>query len=124
MDKTESYAKHYIAVDEQGRIVDGWSDGPYPARDTSDAICINSRGSYQFRLTPDGEENPELYTGDDMIPVYRYEGSRIIQRTPDEIEDDRAALLQPDPEAPASDSSVWDELDAAYQEGVNSAYEQ
>lgn len=30
----------------------------------------------------------------------------------------------PDPEpTPAEDDSVWDELDAAYQEGVNSAYD-
>ena len=30
----------------------------------------------------------------------------------------------PEPERPESDSSVWDELDAAYREGVNSAYDQ
>ena len=32
------------------------------------------------------------------------------------IEDDG----QPDPEIPSAESSVWDELDAAYQEGVDS----
>lgn len=32
------------------------------------------------------------------------------------IEDDG----QPEPETPAGDPSVWDELDAAYQEGVDS----
>ena len=30
----------------------------------------------------------------------------------------------PEPEAPTSAPSVWDELDAAYQEGVNGAYDQ
>ena len=30
----------------------------------------------------------------------------------------------PDPEQPESDANVWDELDAAYREGVNSAYDQ
>ena len=30
----------------------------------------------------------------------------------------------PEPEQPESDTSVWDELDAAYREGVNSAYDQ
>lgn len=28
-----------------------------------------------------------------------------------------------EPEAPEPETSVWDELDAAYQEGVNSAYD-
>lgn len=31
---------------------------------------------------------------------------------------------EPEPEVPTEDSSVWDELDAAYQEGVNTAYDQ
>ena len=30
----------------------------------------------------------------------------------------------PEPEAPSSEPTVWDELDAAYQEGVNGAYDQ
>ena len=30
----------------------------------------------------------------------------------------------PEPEPPKSEASVWDELDAAYQEGVNGAYDQ
>ena len=36
-------------------------------------------------------------------------------------------LPMPEPEPvpePTTENSVWDELDAAYQEGVNSAYEQ
>lgn len=31
---------------------------------------------------------------------------------------------QEKPEQPEEETSVWDELDAAYQEGVNSAYDQ
>lgn len=30
----------------------------------------------------------------------------------------------PEPEAPPTEPSVWDEMDAAYQEGVNAAYDQ
>ena len=32
--------------------------------------------------------------------------------------------FEPEPAPEPSDDSVWDELDAAYQEGVNSAYDQ
>lgn len=31
---------------------------------------------------------------------------------------------EPEPEPPKPEASVWDELDAAYQEGVNGAYDQ
>ena len=86
-----SYNKHYITVDDQSRIVDGWSDGSHPERDTSEAVCINEQGGYQFRLAPDGEENPVLYDWDGMIPLYRWDGAKVIQRTPEEIEADRAA---------------------------------
>lgn len=86
-----NYNKHYITVDEQGRIVDGWSDGPHPSRDTSEAVCINEQGGYQFRLAPDGEENPALHDWDGMIPLYKYEGGQIVRRSAEEIEADRAA---------------------------------
>ena len=67
------YNEHYIATDTRGRITDGWSDGPFPDRDATDAICIEERGGYQFRLAPDGEENPALYT-EDGVPLYRGDG--------------------------------------------------
>ena len=35
---TEYYNKHYIKVDPEGRITSGWSDGPIPDRDTSNAV--------------------------------------------------------------------------------------
>lgn len=60
--------RHYIAIDAQGRITSGWSDGPQRDRDTTGAVCINEAGGYQFRLTPGGEENPPLYT-EDGIPL-------------------------------------------------------
>lgn len=37
------YNRHYIQSDSQGRIIAGWSDGPHPEMDTSDAICINEQ---------------------------------------------------------------------------------
>ena len=90
--------KYYIQTREDGCITWGWSDGPYPDRDTTGAICIGERLGYHFRLTPDGAENPELLTIDG-IPLYRWTGLMIIGRNEDDIKQERA--LQPAP--PPSD---------------------
>lgn len=92
------YNKHFITVDGQSRVTDAWSDGPNPDRDTALAICINEQGGYQFRLFPGGEENPPLYDMDG-IPLYRWDGSRAIRRTAEEIEADRASIPEPPPSA-------------------------
>ena len=78
------YNRYYITTDSQGCITAGWSDGPHRDRDTSAAICICAEGGYQFRLTPMGEENPPLYTMDGL-PLYRWDGEAVIQRTEAEI---------------------------------------
>ena len=91
------YNRHYITTDPQGRITDGWSDGPHRDRDTTGAICINEQGGYQFRLCPGGLENPPLYTMDG-IPLYRWDGAQVVPWTEAEIVADRAAL--PGPPAP------------------------
>ena len=86
----EFYNKYYITVDAQGRITDGFSDA---FRVPSEAdICINERGGYQFRLFPNGEENPLLFDGIDMIPRYRWDGVQVVRRTAEEITADIAAL--------------------------------
>ena len=90
------YNRHYIQSDSQGRIIAGWSDGPHPEMDTSDAICINEQGGYQFRLFPGREENPPLYTMDG-IPLYRWDGEQVVSRTEEEIAADRAAIPKPPP---------------------------
>lgn len=94
----EFYNKHYITADTQDRITDGWSDGPCRDRDTTGAICINEQGGYQFRLFPDGEENPPLFSMDG-IPLYRWDGESIVPRTEGEISADRAVLPAPPPSA-------------------------
>lgn len=90
------YNKHYITVDAQGRITGGWSDGPFPDKDTTNSTRINEQGGYQFRLTPGGEENPPLYTMDG-IPLYRWDGDRVLPRTEEEIEADRVEIPEPPP---------------------------
>ncbi len=89
----EFYNRHYIITDAQGRVTDGWSDGPHPDRDTAGAICINEQGGYQFRLFPGGEENPALYTMDG-IPLYRWDGTQAVRRRSEEIEADRVPPLE------------------------------
>ena len=90
--------RHYIAIDAQGRITSGWSDGPQRDRDTTGAVCINEAGGYQFRLHPGGEENPPLYT-EDGIPLYRWDGERVVRRSEEEVQADRAAVPPPAPSA-------------------------
>lgn len=92
----ERYNKHYITVDDGGRIVNGWSDGPFPDKDATGAICINDQGGYQFRLAPSGEENPVLLDRH-MVPLYKYVNGEIVERTAQEIATDVAALPQPGP---------------------------
>ena len=61
----------------------------------------------------------------DGIPRYEWTGEEAVLRSEDAIEQDRAAVAQPEqpPTQQETESSVWEELDAAYREGVNSAYD-
>ena len=104
------YNEHYIVTDARGRITDGWSDGPFPDRDATDDICIEEQGGYQFRLAPDGEENPALYT-EDGVPLYRWDGEVAVLRTAEEIQADLAAM-RPDPLEAAKEARLA-ELSAA-----------
>lgn len=90
------YNHHYININDRACITSGWSDGPHPARNAINAICINEQGGYQFRLFPGGEENPPLYTMDG-IPLYKWDGEQAIPRTEEEIAADRAAIPEPPP---------------------------
>ena len=93
MEDMNFYNKHYIAVDAENRIVDGFSDAF--REPTEEHICINERGGYQFRLTPNGEENPTLYDWDGRIPLYRWDGAEVIHRTEEEVEKERTLLSLP-----------------------------
>ena len=87
---------HYIITDATERVVSAWSDGPLPDLDSRNAICLTQRGSYQFRFSPDGEENPTLFN-DKTIPLYKWNGKAVIARTAEEIATDEANLPEPTP---------------------------
>lgn len=93
----EFYNKHYISIDDQNRITNGFSDAFRQPTDTD--ICINEQGGYQFRLFPGGEENPNLFDWEHMIPLYKYEDGQVVKRTTEEIEADIAAIpvVEPQP---------------------------
>lgn len=93
----EMYNKHYILIDSSNRVVGGWSDGPHYGRDTAGAVCINEQGGYQFRLFVGGEENPALFDFEDMIPLYKWDGEKVVERTAEEIEADKAAIPEVEP---------------------------
>lgn len=103
------YNKHYIRIDEQNRIIHGFSDAFEQPQEGD--ICINEQGGYQFRLYPNGEENPALYEWNYMIPLYKWDGENVVARMQEEIDADIAALPEPEP-TPTMDERV-SELEAA-----------
>ena len=87
-------SKHYITVDERRRITEGWSDGPQPEKDTSGAVCINEQGGYQFRLFPEGEENPLLYDEGYGVPLYAWQDGQVQERPAEDVEADQAVIAK------------------------------
>ena len=76
------YYGYYILIDGADNIIAGWSNGPQPDRDTTGAILLTDKGGgYQFRLFPDGEENPAL-TDFNGVYLYRYVNGEVIAKTP------------------------------------------
>ena len=84
--------KHYIRLDDAGRIIKGFTTAFEQPKDGD--VCINEDGGYQFRLVPGGTENPIL-TDRDGISLYKYDGEAVVGRSADEIESDRAEIQQP-----------------------------
>lgn len=68
---------HWIKVDEYNQIIDAWSSGVQPEKDTSSAILLTSNGGYQFRLTHNGEENPPILDFITRKPIYIWTGIKI-----------------------------------------------
>ena len=76
----EYYNNHYITTDPEGRITSGWSDGPLPGRDTSNAVLLTDQGGYQFRLHPGrgGEPAPVHRRRHPPLPLGRGAGSPAL----------------------------------------------
>lgn len=89
--------RHYLLTDDAGRILAGWSDGPFPDRDTSGAVLLREDVGYQFQLFPGGEENPQLsevvYEG--LLYLYRYSKTEGVRKaTQEELALDTLQLKQ------------------------------
>lgn len=95
----EFYNKHYILLDGEQRIIEGWSDAIFPTKPIEDALCINNEGGYQFRLFKDGEENPAL-VDIDGIHLWKYD-DKVLATTEEEREAERASspVIPPQPSA-------------------------
>ena len=88
--------KYYILIDENGSIKRGWSNG----LDSTEGILVAEGNdlSFQFYL-PGFEElgmNPPLYT-EEGIPMYKWDGEKVIVRTQEEIETDLKSIPEPPP---------------------------
>lgn len=70
-----------------------------------------------YIIYKNGEEINTIVAEPDFIEPYCAENGYTYAVRPD-------PEPVPEPEAPEGEPSVWDELAAAYQEGVNSVYEQ
>lgn len=105
MEDMNYYNKHYITVDAENRIVDGFSDAF--RQPTEKDVCINEKGGYQFRMTyrttdikgetvyRKSEENPSLFDWNGMTPLYKYEDGEVVKRTEEEIEADKIIISLP-----------------------------
>lgn len=67
-----------------------------------------------YIIYKDGQEINTIVAEPDFIDQYCTENGYTYEVRPDPV-----PVPEPEPEPP-KESSVWDELDAAYQEGVNS----
>ena len=116
-------SKVYIQTDSDGRILR--CEGGYTTPvDLTDWTYIDEGTGDRYNLCQGNYFQGGLYTMDG-IPRYEWTGEAAVLRSEDAIEQDRAAVLQPEqpPTQQETESSVWEELDAAYREGVNSAYD-
>jgi hypothetical protein len=82
--------KHYIRIDEDRNIIEGWSKGIYPQREVTDDDIFLHEGMTQFRLFPGGTENPSL-RNDIGLPKYKYVNGEVVDRPQAELDEGRAA---------------------------------
>ena len=108
--------KHFIRIDERDRIIHGYSDEFEEYQEGDIEINVGMNPGRHFVIFVDGEwlTNPQL-TVEYGIPLYKWSGTEIQARTPQEIEDDTPE--PPDPPDPPVDlteiQSRVDDIDVA-----------
>ena len=83
-------SKHYIKLDENNRIIKGFSSDFEQALQTD--ICINENGGRQFEMN--GKINPSLIDKKGVF-LYKYENGQVIKRTDEEIATEESSIIQP-----------------------------
>lgn len=97
MDETVRF-NNYIRCRADGAVLAGWSDGDWAGYRSPghEDILITSEGGYHFRLG--GVDNPPLFT-EDGVPLYRWDGQSVRERSPEDIQAERDELPEPEPSA-------------------------
>jgi hypothetical protein len=82
------YNKHYININEDNYITNGYSDAFQEPND--DDICINEEGGRHFELL--GVINPQLLNEDGCY-IYKYEDGKVRKATEEEIYEQETAYM-------------------------------
>ena len=92
----EMKSRVYIKADEQGRITR--CEGEYTLPADLDGWTLIEEGSPcdRLNLAQSHYFDGGLYTMDG-IPRYRLDGTQVVERTEEELEEDRAARPAPEP---------------------------
>ncbi|MEA5136362.1 MAG: hypothetical protein VB035_09505 [Candidatus Fimivivens sp.] len=77
--------KHFIVVNITGKIIEGWSNGCFPKRDTSGAVLLRENGGCQFKLISTERDNPDLNNTLTRCHLYRYENGQVRKATDAEL---------------------------------------
>lgn len=102
--------RHWITINGNNQITNGWAEHQAPDRPTKNAILYNDNApSGGFRLIIDGvvqeEENPPLIDEWGVL-LYSYINKKTIPRTPEEIEADRLKIEQSIQSTPTQEERI------------------
>ena len=104
--ESEGY-KHYIRIDDESRVIHGFSDAFEQSQ--SGDICILENAPRHFH-----ESFPEPLQNDEGILLFKWDGDEVVERTEQEIQDDIDALPEPEP----TDRERLEALEAALLEVI------
>ena len=115
--------KHYVKLRDDNAIIGYFSDA-FQQPD-ADSVLIPGIG-YQFRLWPleiesdlvKNPENPNIWTPEG-IPMYKWDGSKVVKRSDAEIQADITKIPPPMP-IPPSDTELMlmEALAGQYEDGL------